>query len=141
MIKLKAIKKFYFFIFSSFLFGSGDINLATVEDFESVKGISKHTAQEIIKFREENGGIANYNELLKVKGIGKKRLEYLQKEFFIKPVYTVSETGSEITITKNIDNPEYNRHKEEKAYSVSENNSEVNITKLNDSDNTQSENK
>ncbi len=85
-INKNSMKKFYFFIFSSFLFGSGDINLATVEDFESVKGISSYTASAIVNFRERNRGIKDFNELLEINGIGEVRLEALKKEFFVAPV-------------------------------------------------------
>ncbi|ASM37420.1 helix-hairpin-helix domain protein [Campylobacter sputorum bv. faecalis CCUG 20703] len=40
-----------------------DINKASVEDLEKIKGISKEKAEAIVKYRQEKGGIKNINEL------------------------------------------------------------------------------
>lgn len=51
-----------------------DVNLATVSELDLVPGISPRKALEIIKFREEAQGIRNINDLIQIKGIGKKTL-------------------------------------------------------------------
>ena len=46
-------------------------------------GIGKKTAEKIIELREKKGKLENLNELLEVKGIGKKKLEVIKKYIFI----------------------------------------------------------
>ena len=41
-------------------------------------GIGETAAERIIAFRQENGPFKNNTELLKVKGIGKKKLEQIK---------------------------------------------------------------
>jgi len=77
------MKKLYLFVFSSFLFGGGDINLATVEELKDVKGIGEKLAERIIEYRK-NHKVENLEDLKNVSGIGDKKLQALQKEFEIK---------------------------------------------------------
>lgn len=51
-----------------------DINKASVEDLEKIKGISKEKAEAIVKYRQEKGGIKNINELKNVKGVGEQSI-------------------------------------------------------------------
>lgn len=57
--------------------GSIDINRATAPELERLPGIGKTMADRIVRFREENGPFAGVEDLRKVKGIGKKKLERL----------------------------------------------------------------
>lgn len=53
-----------------------DINTASVEAItKNVKGIGKAKAKAIIAYREKNGKFQTVNDLVKVKGIGKKLIE------------------------------------------------------------------
>ena len=52
-----------------------DINTATVEEFNSLPGISDAMAEAIIKERQRLGGFSSPNDLMRVKGIKEKRLE------------------------------------------------------------------
>jgi len=61
-----------------------DINTATVSELSSVKGIGKVKAKAIVKFIKEKKTIKNMNELLAVKGVGKKVLEKLEQKFEVK---------------------------------------------------------
>lgn len=52
-----------------------NINTANVEELQKLKGIGETYAQRIVDYRLENGEFKAVDELLKVKGIGNKRLE------------------------------------------------------------------
>ncbi len=52
-----------------------NINTATAEQLETVKGLGKKRAQEIISYREKNGAFKSVDDLAKVKGIGKRFIE------------------------------------------------------------------
>ena len=60
--------------FFSFIFASVDINKANVKEFTTLKGIGKNKANSILEYRKKNC-FKSINELIKVKGIGKKILE------------------------------------------------------------------
>lgn len=54
-----------------------NINTADAKTLESLPGIGPAYASRIIEYRTKNGAFTSYDELLKIKGIGKKRLEKL----------------------------------------------------------------
>ncbi len=54
--------------------GKIDINTATVEQLQSVKGIGAKTAEAIVAYRNEHGMFHSVDDLGEVKGIGKKNL-------------------------------------------------------------------
>lgn len=51
------------------------VNTATKEQLMELPGIGEVLAENIIEFREKNGGIFYLDDLLDVKGIGEKKLE------------------------------------------------------------------
>jgi competence protein ComEA len=51
-----------------------NINQAKMKDFTQLKGVGEKKAQAIIQYRQRNGAYHSLNDLLKVKGIGKKIL-------------------------------------------------------------------
>lgn len=57
--------------------GRVNINTADAKTLESLPGIGPAYASRIIEYRTENGAFTSYDQLLKIKGIGKKRLEKL----------------------------------------------------------------
>ncbi len=61
-----------------------DINHATVEQLQSVKGIGEKTAQAIVAYRREHGGFKDVDELTKVRGIGERKLEKIRDQLTVK---------------------------------------------------------
>lgn len=55
-----------------------DMNLATVEEWQQVPGIGPVLAGRIVAMREQRGGFSAPDELLKVTGIGEKRLAVIR---------------------------------------------------------------
>jgi len=57
-----------------------NLNTATLEQLDTLSGIGPTTAQKILDFREERGGIGSIEELGEIPGIGDKRLASLREE-------------------------------------------------------------
>jgi competence protein ComEA len=60
-----------------------DLNAATLEQLEAVKGIGHDTAQKILDYKKEHGEFTSVNELEAVSGVGKVRLEALNAAFMV----------------------------------------------------------
>lgn len=63
--------------------GKVNINTATVEELKTLKGIGEKKAEAIIEYRKKNGSFKNKEELMKVRGIGKKLYEYFQERVIV----------------------------------------------------------
>lgn len=57
-----------------------DVNAATVEELQSVKGIGPKTAAAIVEHRKMHGKFKSVDELTEVKGIGGKKLKKIKKK-------------------------------------------------------------
>ncbi|WP_457594220.1 ComEA family DNA-binding protein [Hydrogenimonas sp.] len=66
------------------LFAAVDINSATPEQLQNVKGIGEKKAKQIVAFRETNC-FQSLNDLTKIKGIGAKTLEKLKPQLKVGP--------------------------------------------------------
>ena len=55
--------------------GKVNINTASASELQSLKGIGKKRAEQIIKDREANGPFTSPQDLTRIKGIGPKTLE------------------------------------------------------------------
>jgi len=84
-MKLKAL----FVSFAAALFllaapiawaGSVNINTATVEQLQDVKGIGPKTAEAIVAYRDEHGQFSSLDDLVHVAHIGEKTLAQIRDE-------------------------------------------------------------
>jgi len=60
-----------------------NINSATAKELQKVDGIGAKTAAKIVVYRDEHGPFKSVDELLKVKGIGKKKLKKADDELTV----------------------------------------------------------
>jgi len=56
-----------------------NINTANFEELQQVPGIGPATAEKILQMRKSYGTFKSVDDLLSIKGIGKKRLEKMRK--------------------------------------------------------------
>ena len=61
-----------------------DINQATAQELEALPGIGPVIAQRIVRERERIGKFSRTEDLLKISGIGKKKLEKIKNMIIIK---------------------------------------------------------
>jgi len=60
-----------------------NINTATAEQLQSVKGIGEKTAAAIITYREAHGAFKSVDDLTRVKGIGDKKLDKIDDDLTV----------------------------------------------------------
>ena len=68
-----------------------DVNRATREELLTVPGVGPTTADAILALREEIGRFRSLEELLRVKGIGEKRLVELRRFLVAEPTAVARE--------------------------------------------------
>lgn len=64
--------------------GPVDLNTATQKQLEAVPGIGPSLAAKILQYRNEHGKFGNYEEMLKVSGVGESKLEKFRPFLFVK---------------------------------------------------------
>ena len=69
---------FCLFLISSVLAATLNINSATKEQLQTLPGIGPAIAERIVLYREQFGPFKSPDDLLKVKGIGAKKLEKIK---------------------------------------------------------------
>lgn len=57
-----------------------NLNKASAEEMQAVRGIGPKLAERIIKFREEKGKFQKIEDLLQVNGIGEAKLEKIKNQ-------------------------------------------------------------
>jgi competence protein ComEA len=63
--------------------GKIDINSASLEQLEAVKGVGHDIAQNILAHKKDHGAFTTLEDLGHVKGVGKVRLEALREAFTV----------------------------------------------------------
>jgi len=72
-----------FFAFVSISFAAVNINAASKEELESVKGIGQVKAQAIIDYRHKNGQFKSVDDLKNIKGFGDKSVQKIRSELTV----------------------------------------------------------
>ena len=71
-----------------------DINSASLEQLEAVKGVGKDIAQNILAYKKDHGAFKTIDDLGNVMGVGKVRLEALRSAFTVGSTSPTGETAS-----------------------------------------------
>lgn len=58
--------------------GKININRASIDELDTLPGIGKATARDIVKYRENNGGYKKIEDIMRVPGIKEKRFEQIK---------------------------------------------------------------
>lgn len=82
-MKKLLVALFAFFAFSGLAMAAVDINTATVEQLESLKGVGPAKAKAIVEHRTKNGPFKTVDDLDAVKGFGKKTVDGLRSEITV----------------------------------------------------------
>lgn len=77
LILLLLIKILFSLMEESF-FQKIDINKATLEELELLPGVGRKIAERIMEYRRVHGGFMKVDEILRIKGIGKRKYERIK---------------------------------------------------------------
>ncbi len=72
-----------FFAFSGFAIAAVNLNTASKEELDTVKGIGPKKAGAIIEYRKKNGPFRTVDDLKKVPGFGDKSVEKMRSELTV----------------------------------------------------------
>ncbi len=82
-----------------------NINTATSEELQQVPGIGPATAEKILQMRKSYGAFKSVDDLLAIRGIGKKRLDKMRKYLTVGKPAAASKTPPPKTQSKEPDTP------------------------------------
>ncbi len=72
-----------FFAFSGFAMAAVNLNTASKEELDTVKGIGPKKAEAIIEYRKKNGPFRTVDDLKKVPGFGDKSVEKMRSDLTV----------------------------------------------------------
>ena len=84
LLDLEGIDRQTLKVWAEELHSKTDVNRASEKALGKIKAVGKKLAEKIVAFREENGPIEKLEDLLKIKGLGKKKLEKIKEHIAIK---------------------------------------------------------
>ena len=79
-----------FFAFTGMVFAAVNLNTASKEELDAVKGIGPVKAQAIIDYRTQNGPFNRVDDLKNVKGFGDKTVAKMRSELSVSGANTVN---------------------------------------------------
>lgn len=79
------------FAFAGLANAAVNINTATQEQLETLKGVGPAKAKEIIEYRKKNGPFKSVDDLDKVKGVGQGLMKKIRSDVTISGATTVKE--------------------------------------------------
>ncbi|MDO8828402.1 helix-hairpin-helix domain-containing protein [Methylophaga sp.] len=66
--------------FAAFAADKININKASADELQLLKGVGPSTAEAIVQYREENGTFSSVDDLVNVKGVGEKKVASLAEQ-------------------------------------------------------------
>ena len=84
LLALEGIDKQTLKVWAEELHAKTDVNKANVKTLAKIKNIGKKLAEKIVEFREKHGPFKSLEDLLKIKGLGKKKLAKIRDHLAIK---------------------------------------------------------
>ncbi len=84
LLELEGIEKQTLKVWAEKLHGRVDINKADAKSLSGIKAIGKKLAGKIVEFRKKHGPFEKIEDMLKIKGLGKKKLAKIRDHIAIK---------------------------------------------------------
>lgn len=82
-MKKLLLSLFVTLAFSGITYAAVDLNTASKEELQAVKGIGEAKAEAIIEYRKQHGPFTKVDDLDKVKGFGDKSVDKLRQELTV----------------------------------------------------------